>query len=106
MNQPKFSVGEVVILQSKSRPKMNGEYTVCCILRKGDSGIDIHTGVSFQNSHDDLGYILDDRSMVEDVGGGCLLSISWHESALRKKHQPGTESFSEIMQRLGGHVTA
>lgn len=85
---PKFSVGEVVILQSRKFPERNGEYEVVKVLPHGaDHG--------FQRvSRGNFGYVL---------SGGRNL---WAESALRKKHQPGDMSFTELMVNLSQHVQA
>lgn len=101
MNHPKFAVGEVVILQSIEAPEFNGEHAVIMTPIAGEVFTDPVTGVLCrQNSIGHFGYILDDAEMVRQSSTGRWAAISWSESALRKKHQPGTESFSEIMQRL------
>ena len=40
MQQPKFKVGEVVILQSKKHPTLNGEYTIREIVWIGEETYD------------------------------------------------------------------
>jgi hypothetical protein len=83
---PLFSVGEVVILQSVSEPDKNGEYTV----------IGQYVGSHSFTKEPCLVYELD------MVASACTY---WTESALRKKHQPGEQSFTELMQTLKSPVS-
>jgi hypothetical protein len=85
---PKFSVGEVVILQSKNHQECNGEYSVTEIWppdgeRKNPDKVTISTTYGYSLSCDEV----DSKS--------C-----WAESTLRKKHQPGEHSFTELMASL------
>lgn len=85
---PKFSVGEVVILQSQHNPEANGEYTVLSFER----GIGRPSGVECYV------YMLDGVLSWSKLG-------SWAESALRKKHQPGEHSFTDLMASLKNPVS-
>lgn len=85
---PKFSVGEVVILQSKQVPQCNGECTVLEVLDP-----------DFWN--ESYGYVTTTPVPEKLAGAGA-----WDESALRKKHQPGGMSFTELMVNLSQHVEA
>jgi len=85
---PKFMLGEVVLLQSKSHPECNGEYSVTGIRppngeRKNPDKITISTT---------FGYTL---SCDEPSSTSC-----WAESTLRKKHHPGEQSFADLMASL------
>lgn len=79
---PKFEVGEVVVLQSATMPELSGEYTVMK-----------HLGLGHALNTDkvEFGYEL----TIECPG--CL---GWAESSLRKKHEPGTLSFRDLVQTL------
>lgn len=100
MNTPKFAVGEVVVLQSVDSPELNGDHTVIMIPYAGEEYDDPITGVRcIQNDSAPFAYILDDPDMVIRHMGAWL-TTTWHESALRKKHQPGTESFQDMMRSL------
>jgi hypothetical protein len=94
MTQPKFSVGEQVILQSKGKPQYNGEYIVQGIAMPGKFYRGIEQPVYCTIGYD-LGIVITENFL--DVRDGYSL---WCESALRKKHQPSTESFSQIMNGL------
>jgi len=90
---PKFSVGEVVILQSVNLPECNGEYSVTEIWppdgeRKNADKVTISTTYGYSLSCDEA----DSKS-------------AWAESALRKKHQPGEHSFTDLMASLKNPVS-
>jgi hypothetical protein len=92
MVQPKFSVGEVVILNSESHPHCNGEYTVIS-LKEG-------TFRSVVTEDKFLGYAYD---LGIKVDGQPVLAA---EPSLRKKHQPGEMNFTNLMASLNNPVTA
>lgn len=81
--RPKFEVGEVVILDSKHRPECNGEYVV----------VDAMYGLWRNNTTKEIRegwtYKLNDGS-----------KDPWGEPSLRKKHQPGELSFTDLMASL------
>jgi len=86
MAQPKFAVGEIVILQSKRFPELNGEYPVVDVLAPGESArVD---GVPLVNDQGGFGYNLGCRAVGH--------SGWWCESALRKRHQPGEYSWKDL----------
>jgi hypothetical protein len=89
---PLFSVGEVVILQSVSRPELNGE---CTVLERVAPGQMAKCGL-INNLHG-YGY----KTTIKNISD----SIHWAESALRKKHQPGEQSFTQLMQTLKSPVS-
>lgn len=76
----KFSEGEVVILQSKYFPALNGEYVV--------SEIIVEDRFDFDGNISHFGYSL--------IGS----NIDWVESALRKRQQPGTLTYDQLIQSL------
>lgn len=69
----KFSEGEVVILQSVHYPEENGETTVLS-MRFKENPINTIT--------------------LEGKTG------EWHECAIRKRQQPGTLTYDQLMQSL------
>lgn len=91
MTQPKFAVGEVVILQSISQPQLNGEYTVLSATQEGDLARCPLSGQVILNGGPGLSYILDDG--YSDASGICAL---WNEAALRKRHQPGEYNWQDL----------
>jgi hypothetical protein len=94
MSQPYFAVGEEVILVSKSHPECNGEHTVARIFIQGDE-YKSTSGKPWQNTSDTIGYWLESDD-IERRNNGKL----WSQSALRKKHPPSTESFTELMSNI------
>jgi hypothetical protein len=93
--QPKFSVGEVVVLQSVELPERNGEYTVSAVwIPPGHIVVD-----SFPYRVTDVTYRLEgaDEPIPHGVHKGPAL---WNESALRKKHIPGEFGFTDLMASL------
>jgi len=85
---PKFSVDEVVILQSVECPEFNGDHSVT----------EIRVG-TFKEQSSELS--------VEGIGYrlGGTGDEWWCESALRKKHQPGEQSFTDLMASLKNPVS-
>lgn len=95
MSAPKFAVGEVVILQSKALPGLNGEYQVLGVMRPGESAqVD---GAQKKNNSSRPGYDLGIR--VPGHSGW------WVESTLRKRHQPGEHTFGGLMAALNAPVS-
>ena len=83
--RPKFEVGEVVLLRSRSRPELNGECTVLETLYREDGFIGSGSGEVCRFAYRTTNYT--------EYGG-------WIEAALRKKHQPGEMSFDSLMASL------
>ncbi len=96
---PKFSVGEVVILQSVDNPQCNGETTVLKVLNDGDRYICHVTNMRVRNGAG-LAYVLDVD--ILDATGTCM---QWNECAIRKKHHPGEHSFTNLMAILNAPAT-
>jgi hypothetical protein len=97
---PKFSVGEVVILQSETMPECNGEYSVLIVVTGKMSYECPVTGEIIISVADGIGYVLD-GGHTDDTGTCC----QWGEWALRKKHQPGEHSFTDLMASLKNPVS-
>jgi hypothetical protein len=98
---PKFRVGEVVILQSKDHDHCNGEYTVLVVVNGPMDYTCPITGRTIENSANGIGYVLDID--YKDDDGTCR---QWAEAVIRKKHQPGDQSFTELMASLKNPVSA
>lgn len=95
--RPKFEVGEIVILQSKSRPECCGEFTVLQINVTESAGRFEFEGNFYRHDSAAISYFLDDPypSRVMKLWKAC-----WDESSLRKKHIPGELNFRELMSSL------
>lgn len=100
MSRPLFAVGEVVLLQSKDCPELNGEYDVLAALGTGEIFTCTVTGALIEKKSPGISYVLNDGQIDDD--GLCIL---WHESALRKRHQPGEYSFDGLKQILAMPVS-
>lgn len=97
---PKFSVGEVVILQSVDASEWSGEYSVVMIIDGDEEFQDPHRDIRCASPGDGYGYILDCRDLCCIGHTGRVVSICWLESSLRKKHQPGELSYSQLLESL------
>ena len=92
MTSPKFHVGEVVILQSNKSPHLNGEYTVLAI---------VYTGGTYQGYRCNF-----DQPFAYDVGinaPGEKPHLA-AENVLRKRHQPGSMSYNQLIKSLSQPV--
>lgn len=100
MSNPKFKVGEEVILQSHARPDLNGEYIVEAVVTEGDivcCKITHNTGRIGQG----YGYLYRlEGLIVANSKNDFFREGFWLESALRKKHQKGDMSFENLMETL------
>lgn len=93
--RPKFEVGEVVLLRSRSFPELNCETTVTAVYVRGDIGMFRHEDKDYLFDGQEVAYFLD---IVNRTAKGN--PIPWSESALRKKHTPGELSFTDLMASL------
>lgn len=103
MTQPKFSVGEVVILQSRDVPNFNGEYTVEQILSVGEVYSCRLTGEKLVKADNGspYAYRLFGLCPEQEKTGW---EVVWNEVALRKKHQPGEMTFEGLIMSLSNPV--
>jgi len=94
-SQPLYKVGEIVILCSKRRPELNGEYTIRCVHHDGDRYIDrVSKSITIVKlTHHHHAYRFSD---VMPNGKG--LEMLFCEENLRKRHTPGTVSFKRLME--------
>lgn len=90
MKRNLFEVGEIVILESKFYPELNGEYPVLAV--EWSDGVCTTT---LNYLPEAFGYELP----VTTVAGGL-----WEESALRKKHRPSSEDFQSMMDTLKTNI--
>ena len=92
MANPKFSVGEVVILQSDKQPHLNGEYTVVAIPRDGTEymgGRCVFIGTTHAY----------DIGLRMDAGKPAKPKLVT-ECVLRKKNFPGEMSYHQLIKSL------
>lgn len=88
MSQPKFKIGEEVILQSNNYPELNGLCTVLSVspfdgLTRGRNGTYVK-GEAFS-------YL----TTIE-----CPSGLQWNQIALRKKPKLSDDDFSSLMDKL------
>ncbi|AMO43543.1 hypothetical protein O4_68 [Pseudomonas phage O4] len=95
MRKPYFHVGEEVILQSVSRPDLNGEYTVRQVLSVNELFICRNTGKKIRVVSN-FTYLLEEVIVCGDEG----MEMSWYERALRKKHKPSDDNFQQMMNKF------
>jgi len=84
---PKYSEGEVVIIQSKHYPQENGEAIVIDMSFE-EKPINAATREFMSES---WVYTLEGKG-------------DWHESALRKRHEPSQMSFQYLIQSINSPV--
>ena len=100
--RPYFNVGERVMICSESHPELNGEDVIYEVVRDFAETVGGVTGktvscvftkskFAYKLKHTRLSHVNDDGSEHEGV---------WAQSALRKIHEPSTESFDELMKSL------
>jgi hypothetical protein len=89
MTQPKFNIGEEVVLQSDTYPELNGECTVLSVSDKVHFGYWCHG--SWKNSSPCHSYTTSIKSPYDGW---------WAEIALKKKPKPSKDSFSQMMDKL------
>ena len=99
MSQPKFAAGEIVILQSKDFPHLNGEYAISHVIMPGTEYKDPTFGQLIR-CEESIGYYLEGDSLVRPDNYGNSARALWRETALRKRHTPGEYSFDGLKQVL------
>lgn len=100
---PKYSVGELVLLQSRQYPEYGGEYYVDKILFKEERNTCRITGARhFCNSdkYGPISYLLSEPHTSKDTER----EIFWAEVALRKKYEPSQMSFQSLIQSINSPV--
>lgn len=97
----KFSEGEIVILQSGRFPHYNGEYTVSRVYSNPEEIFACRlTGTPLRvNLVDKYSYHFD-IPLGDDNGR----EICFLESSLRKKHNPSSMSYQELMTNLSTKI--
>ena len=94
MTQPKFNIGEVVILQHKNHTNLDGEYTVLDIIDRQTFNMENPMWRCNGAYGYDLGVILRHGS------GNGSTSKYLGETHLSKKHKPSEDSLSQMMDKL------
>lgn len=97
---PKFKLGEPVILQSKDYPHYNGEYVIHAIVVGSELYFDRVLGKLVIDIFPpgEVAYTL-----CQAFPDPCNpIEIYWDESALRKKQDPSEFSFEELIKELNG----
>ncbi len=89
--EPKFKVGEAVILQCLGDPKFNGEYTIIEVELSEFDQITWYYNFGF----------LDDPTAVYDG----RTKLMFPEYKLSRKFHPGEMSFDELMKSLKSPIT-
>jgi hypothetical protein len=95
MANPKFAVGEVVILQSTEYPEFNGEHVVESIISPGERGRDDYNGGKV------FGYYLSPSHLVRESQGEAM----WSERVIRKRHQPGDYTWDGLKTVLHNPIS-
>lgn len=93
---PRFSAGEVVILQSVNYPQYSGEYEILKVLFYNDEFPDRLDETTTIICEGDIAYVFTKPLASCTQRGECI----WAEQSLRKKHQPGEISFRSLMDTL------
>jgi len=99
MRNPYFSVGEEVILVSNSAPHLNGEHVVEWIMPPG-----VHEN-PYDKPHSVSGTTFGYKLVGVDPEDTPSTSGIFDQPALRKKHKPSPESFTEMMGNIKELVT-
>jgi len=86
LSNPKFAVGEIILLRSQQYPECNGKYTVLEVRLGGDNHAITH--LPFYGPH----YKLDDDPNPDDH--------TWLESALRKLPDSDDDAFWRFMAKV------
>lgn len=98
MSQPKFSVGEEVILQSQNYSQYNGNYVVEEVIAPSQDYICRLTGRLLTNFSLEYNYKL---SRIFNVGHALGCEAIPRERRLRKKHKPSEfKDFTSLMNNL------
>ena len=90
MDKQYFIVGEEVILASKDRPDLNGEYVITMMPNRGDIILD-------ESGHE--WRVATDAGIFLEGLEGARGPIPWCQSALRKKHQGG-DDFQSLIHKM------
>ncbi len=101
-DRPYFAVGERVMICSVSYPELNGEDEVYEIIHNIKQTHDRVTGetVTLTRKGGKFAYKLKNTVTASVNANGERCEGVWAQSALRKIHEPSTESFEELMKSL------
>lgn len=98
---PKFSVGEIVIVQSPGYPETNGEYSVLKILTYQE--YQHYCSGQFKAPGELFIYKLEGYMATGKIDSECKTDCV-SEPSLRKKQQKGDMSFKELMSDLKTNI--
>lgn len=98
---PKFSVGEVVIVQSPYYPESNGEYEVIDIFSY--EKFRSYCNKTFSSPGDPIVYRLEGYKVVGNRSPDHITDCC-SEPHLRKRHQKGDMSFKELVNDLKTNI--
>jgi hypothetical protein len=98
-----FSIGESVIRQAQNYPEGNGIYTITSIITKQEYE-ELYPNPLGWTQLDEIYYGLDGFSV--EVGRGARKIICHHtaQGNLRKRHERGDFSFTELVQYLSTKI--
>ena len=98
-----FSIGELVIRQAQNYPEGNGEYTITSIITKQEYE-ELYPSPFGWKDLDEIYYGLEGFSV--EIGKDPMKIICHHtaEGNLRKKHERGDFSFTELVQYLNTKI--
>lgn len=97
---PKFSEGEIVILQSAAHPEYAGEYEVFKVLFYNDEFPDRLDDTVTLVCDGPVGYVFTEPLADLPTSTECI----WAEYSLRKKHNPSSMSYQELMTNLSTKI--
>lgn len=103
MSNPKFKVGEEVVLVAVGRElsNLNGDYVVEAVVRNGTVYTCQLTGSNHVLYTDvEWCYRLQGLTPEYPCQDGSVREGLWKETRLRKKHQKGDMSFENLMETL------
>lgn len=100
---PKFSVNEIVIVQSPHYPEYNGEYEVLEVFTPMQ--FQLYCKGQFQSESKTFVYRLKDYQVVGKKNPQNKIDCA-SEPSLRKKHQPTSLSFNQLMNVLNSPIAS
>jgi hypothetical protein len=98
--KPKYSEGEIVILQSANFPEYSGEYEVFKVLFYNDEFPDRLDKTVMIVCDGPIGYVLTE-ALADKLGTS---EVIWAEHSLRKRQEPGQMGYKELMASLKNSV--
>jgi hypothetical protein len=97
---PKYSEGEIVILQSANFPEYSGEYEIFKVLFYNDEFPDRLDKTTTLVCDGPVAYVFTEPLADKSTSTECI----WAEHSLRKRQQPGQMGYKELMTSLKNSV--